>query len=400
MREGEEGGRRRGGCRPSVARWSRNSPPWWGPPCVRCRGGVVTTGPSRFSLRPPWGNSAGWPGRGPPAPGTARDVVPHGCPACASMRHDPYPSPTLAAGRAADGRWPPAGGRCADRLAWCGRTWIPHPGEPVRRRTPSSSTSTVCGCMSATQRHRATRRWSCCTAPCRRCTPGTAGSRNCRRMSGWSRSTCPATASPDPDPRGRYSPSGMVEVVHAVVDALDLGQVVIGGNSMGGGVAWRYAILHPDVARPGPGRLHGIPGPGWRAPGCHERLPAPGGRPDRATRDAPVRRGAGPGDDLWRPVRLDDATIDRYWELLRREGNRAATVDRFRAGGGDDGLVDRIGEIDVPHPGAVGRPGHLDSPGCGGAARGCDPRRRPGGVRRPGARPDGGGPVAHGGRGP
>jgi pimeloyl-ACP methyl ester carboxylesterase len=152
-----------------------------------------------------------------------------------------------------------------------------------------------------------------------------------------------------PDSRGRYSPSGMVEVVHTVVDAMDLGQVVIGGNSMGGGVAWRYAILHPDeVAGLVLVGSTGFQGQGGGPPAVMNvyRLPAVGPIVQRVTPRFAVARVLATtyGD----PDRLDDATIDRYWELLRREGNRAATVDRFRAGGGDDGLVDRIGEVDVP----------------------------------------------------
>jgi len=50
-------------------------------------------------------------------------------------------------------------------------------------------------------------------------------------------------------PEGAYGSRALVDAVHEVVDALELGDLTIGGNSMGGGVAWRYALEHPDRIR-------------------------------------------------------------------------------------------------------------------------------------------------------
>lgn len=47
----------------------------------------------------------------------------------------------------------------------------------------------------------------------------------------------------------RMGGSGQVEVVDQLVSKLGLASFVIGGNSMGGGVAWRYALAHSEKVR-------------------------------------------------------------------------------------------------------------------------------------------------------
>ena len=47
-------------------------------------------------------------------------------------------------------------------------------------------------------------------------------------------------------PKGDYSRDGFVAVVDAAVFKLGLKRFTIGGNSMGGGVAWAYTLAHPD----------------------------------------------------------------------------------------------------------------------------------------------------------
>lgn len=48
-----------------------------------------------------------------------------------------------------------------------------------------------------------------------------------------------------PDPRQRYAPTERAEFLGDVMDALDLDSAVIGGNSLGGLVAWRFAAENP-----------------------------------------------------------------------------------------------------------------------------------------------------------
>lgn len=118
-----------------------------------------------------------------------------------------------------------------------------------------------------------------------------------------------------------------VAVVDQITQRLGVERFVLGGNSMGGGVAWNYALAHPD-------RLRGlvlVDAAGWPDP-------------DRDRQDAPmvfkllanpvgrfVLRNADPalmaekglkqayGDDRL----VTDALVTRYVELARAPGHRA-----------------------------------------------------------------------------
>jgi pimeloyl-ACP methyl ester carboxylesterase len=149
-----------------------------------------------------------------------------------------------------------------------------------------------------------------------------------------------------PDPRGRYSAVGMAEVVNRVADRLGLSRFTIGGNSMGGGVAWHYALLHPervdrlilvDAAgyprqepRPLGFRLFSMP-----LVGHVVRFVTPRFMLRKSLREAY-------GD----PSRVSDALVDQYEDFTLRAGNREATRQRFALP--EDGMYTRMSEIRVP----------------------------------------------------
>lgn len=155
-------------------------------------------------------------------------------------------------------------------------------------------------------------------------------------------------ATPDTD----YSAEGMIAAVDVVAAKLRLDHFVLGGNSMGGWVSWRYALAEPnrvdallliDAA--------GMPlRPGEKRPESNvgfRILEYPLGR-WLATRVTPRMlveqslRGSVEKQDI-----VDDAMIDRYWELLRFPGNRAATVTRTRMDR-EPAMAARVGEITAP----------------------------------------------------
>lgn len=135
-------------------------------------------------------------------------------------------------------------------------------------------------------------------------------------------------------PDGNYRTDAFAADVEAVANRLGLTRFVLAGNSMGGGIAARYAMMHPE-------RLRGLV------------LVDAGG--------APVRREGG-GNLAFTLLRVPvlnsllsqlmprsiveksmkqsvanqavatPAAIDRYWELARYPGNRAATITRFGQG--------------------------------------------------------------------
>ena len=155
-------------------------------------------------------------------------------------------------------------------------------------------------------------------------------------------------ATPDRD----YSADGMMDAVDVVAAKLGLDHFILGGNSMGGWVAWRYALAQParvdallliDAAgmplRKGEKRPES--NVGFRV------LEYPFGR-WLATRVTPRMlveqslRGS-----LEKQAIVDDAMIDRYWELLRFPGNREATVLRARMNR-EPAMAARVGAIEAP----------------------------------------------------
>ena len=128
-----------------------------------------------------------------------------------------------------------------------------------------------------------------------------------------------------------YSAAAYVGVVERIRAKLGIDHIVLAGNSMGGGVAWHYALAHPDHVR----ALVLIDSVGQPEPG--------NGKAPLAFRIArvPVLRNVAAqitprsmiADSLpgvfGNPKLADAAMVDRYWELLRYPGNREATLDRF-----------------------------------------------------------------------
>ncbi len=133
------------------------------------------------------------------------------------------------------------------------------------------------------------------------------------------------------DPRGDYTTAAFATRLAQVVDALGLQKFALGGNSMGGGVALRYALDHP-------GRLTALVL--VDAAGAPVTEQAKGNIGFKLARMPGVNRIAQQITPRWMIAQslrqtvsnqavVTDAMIDRYWELLRYPGNRAATFTRF-----------------------------------------------------------------------
>ena len=134
-----------------------------------------------------------------------------------------------------------------------------------------------------------------------------------------------------PVPSGDYSEQAMTDVVGRVANRLALARFAIGGNSMGGGIAARFAEEYPQRV-------------------TQLILVDAGGMPVRGTRHIPLAfRLAGIpvlnlsllyvtprffvveglDDAIVRKAIIDDRMIDRYWDFARMEGTRDATLRRF-----------------------------------------------------------------------
>ncbi len=150
-------------------------------------------------------------------------------------------------------------------------------------------------------------------------------------------------------PSRDYSQKGMADFVNRVADRLGLGKFAIGGNSMGGGVAARFAEDHParvtalvlvDAA--------GMPAKqGDRVPIGFRiaRTPVLNKIMLRITPRQVFEEGL---DDSFEHKNLvTPAMIDEYWELNRMTGTREATMERFQLPP-DSYVKDHAGQIKAP----------------------------------------------------
>jgi pimeloyl-ACP methyl ester carboxylesterase len=133
------------------------------------------------------------------------------------------------------------------------------------------------------------------------------------------------------------------------MDALGLPRVALGGNSLGGEIAWRVASLAPERV----GRLvlvdaAGLPFKPLSPPlgFVVARWPLLGWLSEFLTpREWVARSVASVYAD---PSRVTAALVDRYFQLLLREGNRHALAQRLRqAGDGGDGPA-RVSQLRQP----------------------------------------------------
>jgi pimeloyl-ACP methyl ester carboxylesterase len=151
-----------------------------------------------------------------------------------------------------------------------------------------------------------------------------------------------------PDPASRYEIEAYVRFVILLMDELQLQRVVLAGNSLGGHIAWKTARDHPERVT----RLVLVDAAGYAfepesipigfrlarnplfAPLLTRILP-------RGTVEASLR------DVYGDPARVDDALVDRYFELTLRAGNRLAVAERFRQMKSGE-HEDQVGDVRQP----------------------------------------------------
>ena len=152
-----------------------------------------------------------------------------------------------------------------------------------------------------------------------------------------------------PAPDADYSMTRYSGFMRDLLDLLKLNEVVMAGNSLGGGIAWQTALAHPTRVRqlilvdatgyplqpqsmPIGFRLAQI---AWLAPVTQKILP-------RQMIEASVRNVYG------QPDKVSPALVDRYYELTLREGNRASLTQRFQYRSNDAALAGQISQLRLP----------------------------------------------------
>lgn len=143
----------------------------------------------------------------------------------------------------------------------------------------------------------------------------------------------PAFGLTGPDPTGDYSIDRYVEFLEAFASALNLESFALAGNSLGGEIAWRYALAHPQRVN----RLVLVDAVGYaRSEGQKENLAFKLARTSgfktvmsKITPRFLYKQGLLEvyGDDS----KVTEELVDRYFRLSLREGNRRAFAERVIA---------------------------------------------------------------------
>ncbi|MFT7221148.1 MAG: pimeloyl-ACP methyl ester carboxylesterase, partial [Candidatus Azotimanducaceae bacterium] len=150
-------------------------------------------------------------------------------------------------------------------------------------------------------------------------------------------------------PSADYSTQAMLNVINRIAEHVGIDEFAIGGNSMGGGLAWRYTLAHPEQIK----ALVLINASGTRAENdakSHAKLKDRGNGVlgFRLLRQTWFRAFAERLDPYYlivqglkashyRSIVVDETLIMRYYNLTLREGTRRAILDRFKPNYGDEG---------------------------------------------------------------
>jgi pimeloyl-ACP methyl ester carboxylesterase len=128
----------------------------------------------------------------------------------------------------------------------------------------------------------------------------------------------------------RSSTEAQAAVVAQTTKALGVKNFILGGNSMGGGVAWTFAALHPEQIK-GLVLVNsvGLPqeGANAKSPLAFKLLRYPLFRALGQTLDTSSLVAAGLRGAFYDKAMVDQAMIDRYVALGRAEGHRAIILN-------------------------------------------------------------------------
>jgi pimeloyl-ACP methyl ester carboxylesterase len=146
-----------------------------------------------------------------------------------------------------------------------------------------------------------------------------------------------------------YTTEGMVKFVESFVSALGLEPFVLVGHSMGGHVAWRFALRHPGLVRKlvliAPGGLAEAAGPRANA----VRIASlPGGPWIIRLAATRARLGQGLREVVFDASKVTDDTIDRLYAMSQRAGSFQAMIARLRAPDFEPSAIRGLGEIKSP----------------------------------------------------
>jgi len=163
-------------------------------------------------------------------------------------------------------------------------------------------------------------------------------------------------------PNDDYTPVGFISAIEAVVTHLDMTNFTLGGNSMGGSATWQYTLEHPEKVNAMILIDAGGPPQWWRefraqtqvegeedsGPIAFKLLRQPWFRAISRYLDPYRLTEQGVRSAYNNSSVVNQALIDRYYELSIREGTRDATMMRFGSFGMDNDETIDLSVLDQP----------------------------------------------------
>ena len=141
----------------------------------------------------------------------------------------------------------------------------------------------------------------------------------------------PAFGLTGPHPKRDYSIDFYNQFIDSFLNAIGVQEYVIAGNSLGGSIAWNQALAYPDKVK----QLILINSGGY--PKKNEKgnigfklasIPVVGDVLVKFTPRALIRKSI---EDVYsNKAKVNEVMVQRYFDLLLREGNRNATLDIFK----------------------------------------------------------------------
>lgn len=151
-----------------------------------------------------------------------------------------------------------------------------------------------------------------------------------------------------PNPSGDYSMASYDHFLHAFLDSLGVGKISLAGNSLGGNIAWSYALEYPDQVE----KLILIDASGYprmsRLPFVFRlaKIPVLSKIITLVTPKFLVRKSL--EEVYYDDSKITNSLVTRYYRLSLRKGNREALVQRLQQSAQDSSLYKRIPELKMP----------------------------------------------------
>jgi pimeloyl-ACP methyl ester carboxylesterase len=141
----------------------------------------------------------------------------------------------------------------------------------------------------------------------------------------------PAYGLTGPNKTGDYSSDYYVDFVDKLLKKLSIKRCVLGGNSLGGGITWAYALAHPEVVQ----KMilvdaGGYPMVSKSVPIAFQlaKLPVLNKIFQYVTPRSVIEKSI--YNVYVHDERITENLINRYYDLALREGNRKAFIDRMK----------------------------------------------------------------------